>query len=242
MKKIFVFLFAILLSMSIVNAAEVKEVGTISVSATASKEVEPDRATIRFYVETDEKTAQDASTINSQKSNKIKSAIKPFLNEKNGDYIKTGNLTLEPVYTYEKNGDKRTLKGYRAKTSFTIDVSDLKKIGQISDVVVKSGVTGFDDFSMYLKNTSAVYNELIVSATKMTLKKANLCANAAGTVLNGIKYINVGSDNINNYRYKMSSNVMLAARAEGSSDGAFSEIEAGKIKLQVNVNAVYYLK
>jgi len=237
MKKLVSLLIVLFLTAGIGFSAE--KTNTINVISSATKEVEPDRVTINFVIETEAKTAQEASLLNAQKANKVLARIKPVINTNNGDYIKTSSVSLHPVYSYDKETSKQLLNGYKAQCNFLVDTSDVARLGQMIDLAVDSGATGTNNLSMYLKNTDKVYLELISEATKQAYTKASSAVGALGEKVGKLKSITIEDYNRGTPVY---AKALYSLNADAAQANQTLNVEKGKIKLSATVNAVFYIK
>ena len=209
------------------NAAEM-EAGYVNVSSSMTKDVDPNRAEVVFYVETTEKTAQEASEKNKVITNNVI------------DAIKTSAFVVRPDYYWTKD-NKKVLNAYVATNSVYVVTSNIQNAGQIIDLAISAGATRVDSFRLTLDNPNNYCTSVLEDAVKDTQFKAGSIAKVLGTSVSGVKFINTScnSQNSTNSPYVMMKN----SRADGveTATGA-TPIEAGKIKVYANVNASYYLK
>lgn len=221
------------------NAAEV-EAGYVNVSSAVTKDVDPNRAEVVFYVETTEKTAQEASEKNKVIINNVIDAIKAEISTNKTDSIKTSAFVVRPDYYWTKD-NKKVLNAYVATNSVYVVTSNIQNVGQIIDLAIKAGATRVDSFRLTLDNPNNYCTGVLEEAVKDTQFKAGSIAKVLGTSVSGVKVINTScnSQNANNSPYVMMKN----SRADGGESAtSATPIEAGKIKVYANVNASYYLK
>lgn len=132
---------------------------TISVSGQATIEVVPDLLTIRLGTETQEKTAQEALSSNSEMMNKVITTLKEVgISE---DEISTSSLNIYPVYeSYkdERGGYSSELVGYKVSNIISVETKKLDSAASIIDGAVSAGVNRVD--SVYFSLSPEIYNEL----------------------------------------------------------------------------------
>lgn len=246
MKKfltVFILFGSILLINQISNADTVskRDTGYISLSASKSVDVEPNTARITFAVENNADSAQKASSSNSEVSSRIINALKKLTDDKS-DIIKTNNFSVRPVYNYTKDG-KKNLKYYTAVNSVSVQTSNIKNISSLIDAAISNGATRTDGLSYTYENENSACNELYPQVMASLRKQASAIAQAAGTTVDGIKYINAScstNTSFSNRRvYLAKSAVSDVAEAEDSSS---TPIESGKVKVTVHVNVDFYVK
>ena len=244
MKKIFLLLACISLFTinQTVNAAVIsdtqKTAGYISLSGSETKEVEPNMASITFAVENNANTAQIATDENNSISNKIIEALKLIIDSK-ADTIKTTNFSVRPNYT--TIAGKRTIKNYSAVNSVTVTTKDITKVSQLIDVAIANGANRTNNLQFGIEKPQQTCNELYPQLVKSLKSQATILANALGSSLDGLKYMNVScnADTVaNNGRF-------YANKALDSVVGETTQsapVEAGKAKITVFVNVDFYVK
>ena len=221
------------------NAAEM-EAGYVNVSSSVTKDVDPNRAEVVFYVETTEKTAQEASEKNKVLINNVINAIKTEISSNKTDSIKTSAFVVRPDYYWTKD-NKKVLNAYVATNSVYVVTSNIQNAGRIIDLAINAGATRVDSFRLTLDNPNNYCISVLEDAVKDTQFKAGSIAKVLGTSVSSVKFINTScsSQNSNNSPYVMMKNSKVDSTESATSA---TPIEAGKIKVYANVNASYYLK
>lgn len=218
------------------------EKASVSVSATATKEVAPDTVEISFAVTTyDTKSMQKASTQNKEISDKIYTALKSMINPANGDYVRTANYNATALYNY--NSGKRNFDKYQVSNNVVVKTKSIDKAGAIIDKATTLGATDINNLNFSLSNYETQSDELIAEAAKKAYAKANALAKASASTISGVKSLSVNSGN--SVQRVMYSNVMLKAAGtaeDAAVESSGSPIEPGTINLRATVNASYYLK
>lgn len=242
MKKLFIGLFLagiILFQINSANAEVKKEAGYISLNASKTEDVEPNRAKISFAVETIEDEAQIAVTKNNEVSNKIITAIKTITSNET-ETIETTNFSVRPNYSKTINGT-RTIKNYTAVNSVIIETKDITKVAKLIDTAIANGANRTDNLSYSYEGDSSECKKLYSQILKELNAQASIIAASSSSTLDGIKHINAScstNENVVSGRAYAKNAMADAAVAESVS----TPIEAGKVKIRVYINAEYYVK
>lgn len=246
MKKI-LFILALALMINPItqtNAMTVvqKNMGVVSVNASESMDITPNTATINFSVETTDMDSKRASEINNQITTKVINALKQELLSDKKSYVQTKNFNLRPNYKNDSEKEVMVIKNYTAVNTIQVKTSDITKVSSLIDTAIKNNVSNVSGVSMTAEEYDQYTNEL----TQKALLKAKNLAQATVSALNqkvyGIKTLRVNT-------YQQSSNGMRLYKAAAMTDSvgetvsaASTPIEAGKIKLNVSVDAEFYVK
>lgn len=221
-----------------------KERGYISISTSSNTEIAPDVAEISFAIKTsDTKSLQKASLMNKDISEKINNIMKELINTSNGDYIKTSNYNAAPVYMYDNN--KKKFDKYEVSNRIIVHTKSLDKLGTMIDKATEAGATNVDSLNFSVSNYETKCNSLIDIAAKKAVTRANIAAKSSGSVLDGIRSMDISCSENANYsapRFYMAKN-MLAQAADGvATEGSSTSISSGVIKIYANVNASFFVK
>lgn len=224
------------------SATTTDEDGYVNVSSSVTREVDPDRAEVVFYVETSEKTAQEASEKNKTITNAVIESIKPEIAGNEKDSIKTSAFIVRPDYYWTKD-NKKVLNSYVATNSIYVVTTNIQNAGKIIDLALQSGATKVDSFRLTLDNVNNYCTDVLEEAVRDTQFKAGSIAKVLGTSISGVKSINTScnTQNVSHAPYRIMAKNALNDSADIA--GAVSTpIEAGKIKIYANVNANYKFK
>src|SRR5574344_1105935 len=141
MRKFLVLFLGVLVLGLTANGADAitnKSQGYISVKTSATKEFEPTIALITFTVETTDKTLEKASDINKKASENVYMALKGIIDVENGDWVKTANFTVTPVYSYE-NGRQVFNNKYTVTNSVLVKTDNVNLISKLIDTSLAKG-------------------------------------------------------------------------------------------------------
>jgi uncharacterized protein YggE len=204
----------------------------VSVSGEARVFAAPDRAHVSAGVASEAKTAAEALSANSAEMRKVIDAIKAEGVEARD--IQTSNISVSPVYTNPKEGERPRIDGYRASNDVSVTIRDLTKIGDILDSVVTLGATNVGDISFSVSDADRRLDEARAEAVQDAMRKARLLAEAAGAELGEILSL---SENA----YAPTPRPYLA-RAAAMEASAAPPIETGEQTLSVRVSASWRLE
>lgn len=242
MKRLFGFILLLtgLGLFSISNAYTVveKEMGFISVNASAIKEVEPDTASIAFAVETIAKDSKIAVAENKEITSNLILALKPLLAIDKDDVIQTRNFVLRPNYTYDKN-NKKTFQNYSAVNTITVKTKNLDVVSKLIDTAVSHKASKVSELTFYVEDEAKYSNELAQTAINKAKETAKMTSQTLNQKLCGIRSVRVNVYQQNTFAAK--NNVLTSAKGS-SSNSENTPIEYGKINLQANVDAEFYVK
>lgn len=234
-KTLFLSLVTIACFVSITTLA-LAEAGYISTTENITKELEPEIAEITISVENTDKVSEKAVEANKKDATNIYAAVKALL--ENGDYIKTGEYTLAPKYTYKDN--KKELDCYTVTNSIIVRTKNLKAVSTIIDTAVSKGANKISDLKFITEDYNSACNDALAELSARAKEKASIVAKALNSQISGIKYIDTSCSTENSRPYYMLSKSSLdtATNARGTS----TPIEAGKVKIFAQVNADFYIK
>lgn len=247
MKKVLVFSLLVLGFMSPVfascgcaNGSNVES--TINVSATSTKEVVPDTVEINIEVQTSNpKSMQIASNENSEISQKVLNGMKDFLNTANGDYVKTAYFRADTRYKYINQ--KQVFDAYQVTNTIIVHTKDISRISEIIEKAIKDGATGVSNLNFSLSCYDKYKNDLIAEAIKKAESQAKVASHAANSELSKIKSINVANNGFGHARNTVLNYKAAGAHVDSVESSSFApSIEPGIIKIQADVNIVYYIK
>jgi uncharacterized protein len=189
------------------------ETKTLSVTGVSSTEVSPDRVTISFAVESQEKTAQQATQANAGVTTLVIEALKEAgLSESE---ISTSNYNIYPVYEYAEmpveciqygEGNqvqqycpppalKQILVGYKAVNGIVLESAQLDRVGQWIDAAVEAGANRVDYLYFYVsaQRQDEIRNDLMAEAVQDARGKAAIALGPLGMEIVDVLGINLDS-------------------------------------------------
>ncbi len=205
---------------------------TVTVSATASVQRQPDQAAVSLAVETHAATAKAAVQQNAERMNALMATLrKQGLAEKD---IRTVGYDLSPEYE-QRTGPQTTpprIVGYRAQNTVRVVVSGVEKVGPLLDAVVASGANRVMGIDFQLADPLAARTDALKAAVAQARREAEAVAGAAGQRLGELLDLSTGGA-------APPPRPMFAARAEMA---APTPILPGELEVTASVTAVYALE
>lgn len=227
-------LLVMLVSWSTVAKAVEEELGFISVNERITKEILPNQAIITVGIETFGNSAQKASDENKKIAQNVHSALKKLLTDK--DSIKTGEYSLTPQYIYTKD-NKKVLDKYSVKNSVIVSVVNIQTVSKLIDTAITNGATSVDDLQFSATNYDSACNQALSELTKKVKNKASLIANSINLKIVGVKSLTTSCNPEYSPRNFYS---MMKGTADVVTPA--TSIESGKIKIDANVDGLFYVR
>lgn len=247
MKKIFVSAIILGLIAGISTAAasaaadNTEERGYITVNTQANKELSPDMVEISIAVETYDKSMQNAVAQNKEISDKVQAVLKTLINSQNMDYIKTSDFSATPLYNYVNK--KRVFDKYEVSNTIIVHTKNIDKAGEMIDKAIAAGATNVNNLNFSVSDYEAQCDELLTLAVTKAKNQANAVAKGAGTMLDGVKYMNANCNSGATSRVYY--NLMAKNAVSDSAEAGMSSstpISAGRIKVQATLNSAFFVK
>lgn len=186
-------LFSSVAAMTPSKADEMKR--TVTVSASASVEVDPDAASITSGVVSEAATAREALDANTKSMSNLIDGLKAAgITEKD---VQTSNFSIHPRHEHDpKNGGPPKLVGYSVNNSVNVLVRDLPKLGEILDLMVSLGANQMQGMNFIVTNAETLKDDARREAITNALRRAKLYAAAAGAKVGDVVRISedAGSD------------------------------------------------
>jgi hypothetical protein len=147
---------------------------TITVIGTGSVTTVPNRAGFDFTVDTRAKTAAAALAQNASAARAVIAAVKGA--DVAGADVQTAQVSLNPVAA----DDGRSIVGYVASNTISVQVRDLDAAGKIVDAAVGAGATGVSGPALVRSDSDALYRQALRAAVAQARQKAEALAEAGG--------------------------------------------------------------
>jgi uncharacterized protein YggE len=159
---------------------------TLTVSADAHVQTAPDLATVRLGVFAQEKDAAAAQSKVNDALGKIITAIRG--QGVAAEQIQTSGLSLSPLYTNPRprqNGETEEARiyAYRADSTVSVRVKDLKRTGAVIDAALTNGANQLQGVSFGLQNETSAKTQALRESAASAKAKANAIADALGVRL-----------------------------------------------------------
>jgi uncharacterized protein YggE len=174
---------------------------TISVTGTATTSVSPDLVSIQFGVDTQTKTAKEASSANAQMMNAVVSAVENLGITK--DEISTADYNISPVYNQTKPDPytgviNQVLAGYKVSNMLLVKTTKLSLAGDIIDTAVQAGANRVDSvsFSLSPQQQQSIQDDLLNKAVLNAKSRAGKALDPLGQKIIGVKMVNLSEFNV----------------------------------------------
>ncbi len=162
---------------------------TITVTASGTVKLVPDKATVSFGVSTQEQTAEQAQSKNSEAVNKVIDVLTERGVEAKS--IRTTNYNMYPQYDYSEKGEQRII-GYVVRTSMSVQDQDIDDLGKLLAACVAAGINQVDSVNFLCSGYDEAYSEALTQAFDAARAKAATLAAAAGKKLDDAVTITEG--------------------------------------------------
>ncbi|MBC7293266.1 MAG: SIMPL domain-containing protein [Thermoleophilia bacterium] len=163
---------------------------TITVTGEGKVSAVPDEAVLALTVETDAPDAAQALNRNSQLSKKLAERLRT--EGVSDSAIKTSDVTVHPIRTYDPQTGKESLGGYRAQNSVTVTLKDFHIVGRILAAAVEIGATNVSGPEWRISENAPAVNEALKKAVDDAEAKAEVLSRAGGVKLGGVLTITAG--------------------------------------------------
>lgn len=207
----------------------------ITVAASSTVRLVPDKATVSFGVTTQEKTAQEAQDANSKAVNNVIEVLtERGIDEKS---IRTNSYNIYPQYDW-KNGEQRLI-GYSVTTSMSVQDQEIDEVGSLISACVSAGINRVDSVTFLCSGYEEAYSQALSNAIAETKKKAETLANAAGKKLGDPITITEGWQDTSAKYGRNVANVSYDDEAEAEEAPAAPSFQPGETEINASVTVVY---
>jgi uncharacterized protein YggE len=163
----------------------------VQVNGSATVEVSPDRARVRFAVETEGASARDASTRNAERMDAVITAVRGT--RLPGLEVETSGYDLQPQYGRQDRQGAPMITGYRATNHVLVTVDDVSAAGRLIDVAIEAGANRVASLTFEARNTDAARREAITLAVREARLQAEAMASALGVSLGAALEVHGGA-------------------------------------------------
>ena len=231
MRKVFPFLLALLVVLSLSAAALADS--TITVNGTGEALVSADVAVISLGV-----SARDRDVLKAQaKVNEAIASIRAVLLE-NGiakEDIITDYINIYAMYDYRD--DQEEVAAYNANSTLAIRVTKMDAVGELIDLAFGAGANTLNGISFSASDTTEAKAEALRAAVRDAQEKAEVLAEAAGLSLGKVESIQEGST----YSYERGAgNFTMNVKATEDA-AAGTVIQSAKLIVSASVSITFEL-
>ena len=173
-------------------AEDIREVRSITVTATGQVAAEPDQARITSGVATEAASASQALSRNSELMKKVIDGLKAEgIDAKD---IQTTSFRVEPRYTRPREGEAPTIDGYRVVNQVEVLARNLDRLGDVLDRLVSLGANEMAGLTFEVSKAETLRDEARKEAVANAKRRADLYAAAAGAEVGEVLAIQEGGD------------------------------------------------
>ena len=235
---------------------------TLSVTSTATTEVRPDQLSVTVGVETNDTTAQEAVSQNSNLTAQVIEAVRGLGIGENR--IETSSYSVSPIYEFIQPPQlcieiyppppgcetRQEIIGYRATNTVTVtlDVPFFRMItqpvpdvnaGQVIDAAIGAGANRVDGIVFFISpdRQQEIRDMLIGDAISNARERANIAADALAMTVSGVE-----SATINPLDFPVFSlGFQEGSAAAADSVSAPAQILPGEQEVSITVSVVFYI-
>ncbi|CAN5346916.1 SIMPL domain-containing protein [soil metagenome] len=205
---------------------------TLNLSAYGEIKIAPDMAMISIAVQTEAKTAGEATRLNATRMTEVMAVLRrQGIADKD---IQTAGLSLNPQYTYAPN-QKPKVTGYQATNQLSVRVIDLARLGAILDATVAAGINEIQGVSLGLQQPLAAENAARRKAVTAVQAKADLYAGATG--LRIVRLVNLSE----NGGYAPAPPMPMAQARSFAAAAPETPIAGGELTVRMDLSAMFEL-
>ena len=205
----------------------------LDVSATGEVTRVPDIAIISTGVVTRAASATAAIQQNATRMERVRAALKRAGIEDRD--IQTSSINLNPEYVYAERQPPR-LTGYTASNQVSVRFRDIRKTGEILDVLVAEGANQINGPSLTIDKPEQALDEARLKAVANGRARAELYARALGMRVTRLLSVSESGG------YAAPPPMPMYARAEMAAADASTKIDPGEQKVQVSVAMSFELQ
>ncbi len=213
---------------------------TVFATGSAFTRLAPDRVLISIGVESTDKTANEALSLNSELMNNIISDLRSIGLKPNE--TRTSIFNIFPLYNYTESGTRLNVSGFTVTNTVQIESSNLDNVSQWIDTAVASGANSINsiDFSVTEKKLEDTRSRLITDAIDNAKQKAEVAASAVQLSITGVESIVVdGTTNIPPLPPQPFFRESASASAQGGTASDSTPIIPGEQEASVSVSGIF---
>jgi len=208
---------------------------TISVSGEGTVNVEPDQATVRFGVVTQDDDAEVAREENAEIASRAMNTIRDLgIAERK---IRMETLRLQPRREYNRETRSYDNRGYEAIRQVVVEVDDLTQLPTLVTRIVQQGANRLDGINYDVADREAVRNEALAEAAQQARTKAQLLAETLDAQVGPPRQISEQNFNFPRPSFRVESAAMAKSDAAPEPDA----YAAGEIEVTASVQVTFDL-
>lgn len=207
----------------------------ITVSASGSVRLVPDKASVSFGVTTQAASAEEAQRLNGESVDRVIAVLTGRGVEEKS--IRTSGYSLYPQYDWSEGGEQRII-GYNVTTSLSVQDRDIEELGALLSACVAAGINQVDSVSFLCSGYDEAYRQALAQAVAAAKDKAEALAAAAGKKLGEPVSVTEGWQD-SSARYNRAGGFELA---KADAAAAMPDFRPGESEITANVTVSYQMK
>ncbi|MBR0139345.1 MAG: SIMPL domain-containing protein [Firmicutes bacterium] len=212
-------------------------IGEVTVSASGTVTLVPDKAILSFGVITEDEKAEAAQKKNTESVNKVIETLKARGVEEKS--IRTANYNMYPRYDWSQN--KETIIGYTVNTTITVQDQGIDEMGKIISACVEAGINRVESVRFLCSGYDEAYLDALGKAMDTARIKGEALAKAAGRTLAEAVTVSEGWQDTSS-RYGKNANVPSMAAEESYFEEASIALQPGETEITANVTVTYKMR
>lgn len=204
---------------------------TISVTGSGQVTLAPDVAYVYIGVRSQAPNVSDALADNNDKSQTVSASLQELGVEAKD--IQTSSFNIYPQQNYSPTGEMLDTT-YVVDNTVYVTVRDLQSLGQLLDVVTRSGANSINGISFDVNDKSAAVSDARRLAVESARTQAEEMAAVSGVELGDLQTLNAYTTNPIMPMYEGKGGMAM--------DAASVPISAGQVVIRVEVNVVYFIR
>lgn len=218
-----------------VTASTPETTETVTVSASSTVRLVPDKATVSFGVTTQEQTAELAQSKNGEAvKNVVEMLTGRGVEEKS---IRTTYYSMYPQVDWSEGGEQRII-GYNVTTTMTVQDQNIEDLGALLSACVAAGINNVDSVSFLCSGYDEAYRQALAQAVADSRLKAETLAAAGEKTLGEVVAITEGWQDTS-ARYGQASGIAFSVEAAKDTAAAAPSLQPGETEITANVTVTY---
>ncbi|MEM2937591.1 MAG: SIMPL domain-containing protein [Candidatus Bathyarchaeia archaeon] len=206
-----------------------QQFNTISVTGSGTASMQADKASIVLGVQTEDKSASEAVSLNAEIMNKVIAAIKALgISEED---MKTVSYSVYPLYS---QADYNLIIGYRVVNMISVETTDMSLVGKVIDAAADAGANQIQGitFGLSEEKQGELKKQAYLAALAEAEEKAKLIAEKLKLSITGVLF--VGESSYQPYQPYWDVKYVTPGEVR-----APTPILEGKLSVSVTVSVIY---
>jgi len=175
----------VLLMIVLPGFAAAEDIRTVTVDGHAEIVTPPDKATLRLGVEARADTVEAAR-------DRVADVVSRFLALTRGlgitdEQVSTAAAIVRPEYDWNPQTRERRLLGYTVTRELVVDLTDLEKLGQLTESALELGVNQVDPPALDTTRRAELERQALAAAARDAQERARALAEALGARLGAVR-------------------------------------------------------